>query len=82
MRPLYGSSHEVSNGPAESQLPHQHETLLLTKTELAEKLKVSTRQVELMVKAHKLPEPIRIGSHPRWLYSEICDWLNKLSRLG
>mgnify|MGYP002629260469 CR=1 FL=1 len=82
MRPFYDSNHEASNPPAESQLPRQHETLLLTKTELAKKLKVSTRQVELMVKASKLPEPIRIGSHPRWLYSEICDWLNKLSRLG
>ncbi len=81
MRPHYGSSHEVSNDSAESQLPHQHETLLLTKTEVAEKLKVSTRQVELLVKAGKLPEPIRIGSHPRWLYSQICDLVNKLSRL-
>ena len=52
----------------------------LKKTDVAELIQVSTRQVELLVKAGRLPEPIRLGTHPRWQRSELLTFLDSLHR--
>lgn len=49
---------------------------LLTKSDVAETLKVSTRTVENLVKAGNLPAPIRLSNHPRWRRSELIAYLN------
>jgi excisionase family DNA binding protein len=48
---------------------------LMTKSQIAEQLQVSTRQFENWVAAGKAPKPIRIGYHPRWRRSEIMAWI-------
>ena len=55
------------------------EYLCLTKAELAEELRVSTRQVELLLSQGKIPEPIRLSGHPRWVLEEIRDWLKSFN---
>ena len=55
--------------------PEQY--LCLTKTELADHLRMSTRQVEILVKKGKLPQPLRFSEHPRWLLDDIRDWLRE-----
>lgn len=53
---------------------------LLKKKDLATTIGCSTRQIELMVKAGKLPKPFYCGdSSPRWRQSDIDAWLEKLA---
>ena len=53
---------------------------LLKKKDLAANFGCSTRQIELMVKAGKLPAPFYISdASPRWQQSDIDAWLNKLA---
>ena len=52
---------------------------LMKKKDVAEFFQCSVRQVELMVKAGKLPKPVYIGdASPRWQRKTLVDWLNEL----
>jgi predicted DNA-binding transcriptional regulator AlpA len=51
----------------------------LRKEDVATLLQMSGRQVELLVKAGRLPQPIRISSHPRWRRSELIAFIDSLS---
>jgi len=59
--------------PESSSNPCQY--LCVTKSELAEHLRMSTRQVELLVKSGKLPRPVRLSGHPRWVLEDVREWL-------
>ena len=49
---------------------------MMRKRDVAELLQCSTRQVELLVKAGRLPEPLRLGEQsPRWRRPEILQTL-------
>lgn len=51
------------------------------KKDLAAWVRCSTRQVELMVKAGKLPQPFYIGdASPRWRRSDIESWIERLAK--
>ena len=55
---------------------------LLTKSDLAKLIQCSGRQIELLVKAGRLPEPIRLGSHPRWRRGALMAFLDGLTAEG
>jgi predicted DNA-binding transcriptional regulator AlpA len=56
-------------------------TILLKKKDLAAWIPCSIRQVELMVKAGKLPQPFYIGdASPRWRQSDIESWIDRLAK--
>lgn len=59
--------------------PQEIEPELLTKSDLAKLIQVSSRQVENLVKAGRLPQPLRLGSHPRWSRAALMDCINKLA---
>jgi predicted DNA-binding transcriptional regulator AlpA len=50
---------------------------LLTREELAEYLRVSPRQVDVLRRS--LPEPIKVGRLPRWRASDIAEWVRQQS---
>lgn len=52
---------------------------MLTKADVARLLQVSGRQVEILVKAKRLPQPIRLSAHPRWLRSELMAFLDSMA---
>jgi len=55
---------------------------LMKKKDVAEFFQCSVRQVELMVKAGKLPKPVYIGdSSPRWQRKTLVDWLDRLQNV-
>ena len=49
---------------------------LSTKRQTAEWVGVSTRQIDLQVKAARFPQLIRIGRAPRWRRSDLLEWLD------
>lgn len=52
---------------------------LMKKRDVAKFFQCSERQVELMVKAGKVPRPIYISdSSPRWRHSDLMAWLDRL----
>ena len=52
---------------------------MMKKKDVAKFLQCSERQVELMVKAGKLPKPVYISdASPRWQRSVIEAWLEQL----
>lgn len=53
-------------------------SLLLSKSDLAGHLRCSERQVDKL--RNELPPAIYLGSTPRWLRSEIIEWLKKRGR--
>ncbi len=55
---------------------------LNTKRETAIWAKCSQRQIELLVAAGKFPQPIRLGTHPRWRRSDLLNWLESQSAGG
>lgn len=60
--------------------PNRELRRLLKKKDLAAHFGCSCRQIELMVKAGRLPRPFYLGdSSPRWRQNDIDDWLNKLA---
>ena len=63
---------EQLDGPPPHQAPRP---LLLTRRELAETLRVSTRTVERLTASGVLPQPVRIGRSVRWRSAEIYEWL-------
>ena len=52
---------------------------LLIKADVAKLLQVSGRQVEILVKARRLPQPLRLSNHPRWRRSELLAFLDGLA---
>ena len=50
----------------------------LSKTELAEFLSISTRQIDRLDSdtspSRTFPEPVRILNRKRWLYSAVASW--------
>ena len=48
---------------------------LLTRTELAEVLRVSTRTIARLVEAHELPAPLRVGHRYRWRMQDVTTFL-------
>ncbi|MFO0942066.1 MAG: helix-turn-helix domain-containing protein [Pirellulales bacterium] len=48
---------------------------LITILELAKLLKISTRTLWRMLKAERLPEPIRLGSAVRFRLDDVKDWI-------
>ena len=58
-------------------------TLLLTKSELANHLRCSERQVDKLTAAGKIPAPIILGKSRRWSRVAIQVWINqKTQSLG
>ncbi len=55
---------------------------LLTKIDVAKMLQVSGRQVENLVRAGRLPQPVRLGAHPRWRRGELAAFLDGLQAAG
>lgn len=54
---------------------------LLVKKDVAGVISCSIRQVELLVKAGKLPQPFYIGdASPRWRRSDIESWIERLAK--
>ena len=51
---------------------------LMTKRDVAAFLKCSMRQVELLTQKGRLPEPIRLGTHPRWRSESLVRFLESL----
>lgn len=52
---------------------------MMKKKDVAKFLQCSERQVELMVKAGKLPKPVYISdASPRWQRAVIDAWLDQL----
>ncbi len=52
---------------------------LMTKKDVSQMLQVSGRQIEILVKAKRLPDPIRLGTHPRWRRSALLAFLDSLN---
>ena len=50
---------------------------LATKKQVADWVGVSTRQIELLLKAGAFTDPIRIGARRKWRRSDLLVWLNK-----
>ena len=57
----------------------QLEPELWTKTDVAKWLQVSTRQVEILVKAKRIPPPVRLALHPRWRRTELLAFINGMT---
>lgn len=55
---------------------HQSVDKLLTARESAKALVVSIPTFYRLLKEGRIPQPIRIGSHPRWPESEIQGVIN------
>ena len=52
---------------------------MMTKKDVAKFLQCSERQVELLVKAGKIPKPFYFSkASPRWRRSAIDEWVNRL----
>jgi excisionase family DNA binding protein len=50
------------------------DSYLLSITEVAELLGCSQSTIRTMVRENKFPNPIRLGSLPRWRYAQIQLW--------
>ena len=55
---------------------------LATKKETAAWCGCSTRQIELLAADGKFPQPIRLGTHPRWRRSDLLNWLESQASGG
>jgi predicted DNA-binding transcriptional regulator AlpA len=51
---------------------------LLGKTALCERLNISERTVENMVKAGAFPPPVRVGKHVYWSEVAVKKWQQRL----
>ena len=50
---------------------------LLKKTEVCERLALSLRTLESMVKARTFPPPVRMGKHVYWSDVAITNWTTR-----
>lgn len=55
--------------------PDPNSLLLLRKDDVARLLQVTGRTVDNLLRAGRLPEPIRLGAHPRWHSGQLLQWL-------
>jgi predicted DNA-binding transcriptional regulator AlpA len=60
------------NDPMETSSPQ-----LLKKTDVAERLCVSERTLEKLVRACRFPPPLRIGKHVVWSHEAVEKWLSR-----
>ncbi len=51
---------------------------LLGKADLCEKLQISERAIEKMVKANDFPPPVRIGKRVYWTENSVQKWQQEL----
>lgn len=51
---------------------------LLNKSDLCERLTLSARTIENMVKAKAFPPPVRIGKHVYWSATAVSQWQQRL----
>ncbi len=51
------------------------ELLVMSASELAQKLGVSVRHIRRLDAAGKLPQPVKIGRCVRWRVGDIMEWL-------
>lgn len=54
--------------------------VLLTPADVAQVLRVSTRQIRAMTRAGRLPAPLRIGRLPRWRPADLDSFVSSLIR--
>ena len=50
---------------------------LLKKTEVCERLSLSLRTLESMVKAGTFPPPVRMGKHVYWSQVALANWTTR-----
>jgi predicted DNA-binding transcriptional regulator AlpA len=56
---------------------------VLTKSGVASLLSVSTRQIENLIKAGRLPRPLYLAERsPRWLRADLLQWLRERAAAG
>ena len=56
---------------------------VLTKSQLAAFLACSSRQIENLVKAGRLPRPLYLAERsPRWLRADLLQWLRERAAAG
>ena len=51
--------------------------ILLKKTEVCERLSLSARSLEGMVKAGTFPPAVRMGKHVYWSQTAITTWMRR-----
>jgi excisionase family DNA binding protein len=51
--------------------------MFVTASELSQLLRISTRTLWRLLSAHKIPEPVRLGSAVRWRMELIQDWIEQ-----
>ncbi|RCS41247.1 DNA-binding protein [Bremerella cremea] len=51
------------------------ERLLLSQTELARLLELSSRTISRMNASRKIPQPVRVGRSVRWRRDEVEQWI-------
>ncbi len=54
-----------------------HLNELFTKSEVAQKLKMSERSVERLVATRRFPRPVRLGKQCYWLKEIVDRWLSQ-----
>jgi excisionase family DNA binding protein len=50
---------------------------LLTKKDLAERLRISTRSIDRKIRAEELPRGLKLGSLVRWRESDLAQWISE-----
>ena len=51
------------------------EIRLITKDQVAQRLCMSERTLEKLVKSCQFPPPLRLGKHVQWVESVVNNWL-------
>lgn len=52
--------------------------VLLTKSQVCERLSLSARTLETMVQAGRFPPPVRLGRYVYWSETAIASWLARM----
>lgn len=58
--------------------PNQTAAALLGKTQLCERLNISQRTIENMVKDGSFPPPVRVGKYVYWSEIAVRQWQERL----
>src|SRR5262245_11269209 len=51
--------------------------LLVSASELAQRLKISERTLWRLLSAGKVPAPVRFGHNTRWRLPEVQEWIDR-----
>lgn len=54
---------------------------MLCLKDVADLLGICTRTVWRLVQRGELPRPVKIGAASRWVYSELCAYIQRISGL-